>query len=53
MKLRHKMDEVLIHRSASDRQGWIVLGPEINSGDHGFFAFLEAILWTDTERDGD
>ena len=53
MKLRHKMDEVLIHRSDSDRQGWIVLGPEINAGDHGFLAFLEAVLWKDTERVSD
>ncbi len=53
MNLRHKMDEVLIHRSDSDRQGWIVLVPEINAGGHGFSALLEAVLWTDTETVGD
>ncbi len=53
MKLCHKMDEVLIHRTDSDLQGLIVLGPEINTGDHGFLAFLEAVLWKDTERVGD
>ena len=53
MNLRHNMDEVLIHLSDSDRQGWIVLGPEINAEDHGFLAFLEAVLSKDTEIVGD
>ena len=30
-----------------------MLGPEINAGDHGFLAFLEAVLWKDTERVSD
>ena len=30
-----------------------MLDPEINAGDHGFLAFLEAVLWTVTERVGD
>ena len=53
MKLCHKMDEVLTHRSDSDRHDWIVLVPEINAGGHGFSALLEAVLWKDTERVGD
>ena len=50
LNLHQKMDEVLIHRLYSGRQGWIVLCPEINDGVHGFSALFEAVLWTDPER---
>ena len=50
LNLRQKMDEVLIHQLYLGRQGWIVLGPEINAGVHGFSALFEAVLWTDPER---
>jgi hypothetical protein len=49
LNIRQKTDEVLIHRLYSGRQGWIVLGPKISTGVHGFSALFEAVLWTDPE----